>query len=180
MADETELLVAGLVERGVTLATGESLTAGALCGHLAEVPGVSAVLRGGIVAYCNEVKQRLLGVDAELLSAQGAVDPEVAAQMAVGAAQATGAVLGISTTGVAGPEPHQGKPVGTVYIGVAFAARLGDRLQLPSHTSGRAAGRDPEPEWISAAVLLQCEGGRSAVRGRSVARAVHVAQEMLR
>lgn len=173
-------LVADLELRGLTVATGESLTAGALSSHLAEVPGVSAVLRGGVVAYCNEVKQSVLAVDAELLRRRGAVDAAVAAQMAAGAAQATGALLGVSTTGVAGPEPHQGKPVGTVFVGVAFAAGVRDLVQLPPQAVELTSGNSAESEWISGAVQLQFTGGRAAVREQSVSRSVLVVQEMLR
>ena len=112
-------VVHGLIGRGLTVATAESLTAGLLAATLAEVPGASGTLQGGVIAYQNHVKQDLLGVDADLLARHGAVHPEVARQMAEGARRATGADLGISTTGVAGPEPHQGQPVGTVYVGLA-------------------------------------------------------------
>lgn len=106
-------------ERGLTVSTAESLTAGMVAAALAAVPGASAVLRGGVVSYHREVKASLLGVDPELLSLVGAVDPEVALQMANGAREACGADIGVATTGVAGPEPHDGKDVGTVVIAVA-------------------------------------------------------------
>ena len=101
------------------MATGESLTAGMVAASLAEVPGASAVLRGGVVSYHRDVKESLLGVDAEILDRVGAVDPAVAMQMALGAKAACGADIGVATTGVAGPEPHEGKDVGTVVIAVA-------------------------------------------------------------
>ncbi|OMH24217.1 hypothetical protein BKD30_09605 [Tersicoccus phoenicis] len=115
-------VIAAAVERGRTLATAESLTGGAVCAALVDVPGASAVLRGGVVSYHHDVKVGLLGVDPARLAAHGAVDPEVAAQMAVGARVATGADVAVATTGVAGPEPHDGQPVGTVWIGIATAA----------------------------------------------------------
>lgn len=105
--------------RGFTVATAESLTAGMVAAALATVPGASAVLRGGVVAYQRDLKESLLGVDPELLARVGAVDPGVAAQMAAGARMACGADLGVATTGVAGPEPHEGKDVGTVVVAVA-------------------------------------------------------------
>lgn len=105
--------------QGLTLATAESLTAGMVAAALATVPGASAVLRGGVVSYHREVKESLLGVDPDLLSRVGAVDPEVARQMADGARRACGAGVGISTTGVAGPETHDGKEVGAVVVAVA-------------------------------------------------------------
>lgn len=122
MADEAQLasLVAAAVAAGITVATAESLTAGMVAAELARAPGASGMLQGGVVAYQNSLKHRLLGVPAELLESRGAVDPEVACAMALGACTAAGARVGISTTGVAGPEPHQGKDVGHVFIGVAL------------------------------------------------------------
>ncbi len=104
--------------RGLTLATGESLTAGLVSATLAEVPGCSAVLRGGVVAYQPDVKADLLGVPQEAL-AQGIVSEQVALALAQGAARVLGADIGIGTTGVAGPDPHDGQPVGTVWIAVS-------------------------------------------------------------
>ncbi len=88
------------------------------------MPGASAVVNGGVVAYNTALKHSLLGVDAGLLAERGAVDPDVAAAMAEGVRRtcAVGGVpasIGLSTTGVAGPDPQDGKPVGTVYVGVA-------------------------------------------------------------
>ncbi len=111
-------VVALAAERGLTIATAESLTAGMVAAVLAEVPGASAVLRGGVVSYHRELKESLLGVDAGLLARVGAVDPAVALQMALGARAACGADIGVATTGVAGPEPHEGKEVGTVVVAV--------------------------------------------------------------
>lgn len=113
-----EQTIALAQQRGLTIATGESLTAGMVAAALAAVPGASAVLRGGVVSYHREVKVSLLAVDPELLNRVGAVDPEVARQMATGARTACGADIGVATTGVAGPEPHEGKAVGTVVVAV--------------------------------------------------------------
>lgn len=113
-----EKTIALAQKRGLTIATGESLTAGMVAAALAAVPGASAVLRGGVVSYHREVKASLLGVDVQLLNRVGAVDPEVARQMARGARAACGADIGVATTGVAGPEPHEGKAVGTVVVAV--------------------------------------------------------------
>lgn len=111
--------VALAIERGLTVATAESLTAGLVAATLADTPGASGMLQGGVVAYQNSVKAGILGVSTELLSAVGSVDAAVAAAMADGARRACGADVGVSTTGVAGPLPHDGKLVGTVFIGVA-------------------------------------------------------------
>lgn len=107
---------------GLRLATAESLTAGLCASTLAGVPGASAVLRGGVIVYATELKASLAGVDPELLRRRGPVDPEVAAQLARGAATRCDAELGIGLTGVAGPEPQDGHPVGEIYIGVHHAA----------------------------------------------------------
>lgn len=112
-----ELLTA-LRGRGETLATAESLTGGLLGAALTSVPGASNTYRGGIVAYATELKATLLGVDPGLLAAHGAVHPEVATAMARGAADRLGASHGLATTGVAGPEPQDGRPVGTVFVAV--------------------------------------------------------------
>ncbi len=105
----------------LTLATAESLTAGMVCAALGAVPGASAVLQGGAVTYQNDIKVGVLGVDPAGLAATGAVDADVARQMADGARRVFGADLAVSTTGAAGPEPHGGKPVGTVFVAVASA-----------------------------------------------------------
>ena len=92
------------------VATAESLTGGDVGGAICTVPGASAYYRGGVISYAYEVKARVLGVDAQLLATEGAVNPEVAAQMAAGAARVCGADYAVSTTGVAGPDPADGQP----------------------------------------------------------------------
>ncbi|WP_318241436.1 CinA family protein [Cellulomonas avistercoris] len=112
-------LLAALARRGWTLAVAESLTGGLVTATLVEVPGASAVLRGGVVAYATDLKATLLGVDTELLAQRGAVDPDVASAMAAGARRRLGADVGLATTGVAGPDPQDGHPPGTVHVAVA-------------------------------------------------------------
>lgn len=125
-------LVATLHTRGQTLAVAESLTGGALAAAIVDVPGASAVLRGAVVAYATDLKHALLGVDADLLAAEGAVHPEVARQMANGVRDRLGATWGLATTGVAGPDPQDGVPPGTVYVAVAGPDRSRvERLLLP-------------------------------------------------
>lgn len=116
-------VIAALRTRGLTVATAESLTGGLLCGALTDVPGASAVVRGAVVAYASEVKADVLGVDAGLLAREGAVHPEVARQMAAGVCRVLGADVGLATTGVAGPDPQDGRPVGEVYLGLCIAGR---------------------------------------------------------
>ncbi|MCP2338863.1 CinA family nicotinamide mononucleotide deamidase-related protein [Actinomadura rupiterrae] len=108
-----------LAERSATVATAESLTGGLIGAELTRMPGSSATYAGGVVAYATVLKERLLGVDGSLLAAEGAVHPDVALQMAGGARDRLGADYGLAVTGVAGPEPQDDQPVGTVYIAVA-------------------------------------------------------------
>ncbi|NUT73041.1 CinA family protein [Pseudarthrobacter sp. C4D7] len=110
------------IDAGKTVATAESLTAGMVSAVLADTPGASGMLQGGVVAYQNSVKELVLNVPADLLARVGSVDPDVASAMAAGARTVLGADVGLSTTGVAGPEAHDGKPVGRVYVGIATAA----------------------------------------------------------
>ncbi len=97
-----------LVARGLTIGAAESLTGGLVTAALTTVPGASAVVRGGIVAYAADVKNQLLGVDADLLARVGTVHPDVAVAMARGVRERLGAAVGVATTGVAGPEPADG------------------------------------------------------------------------
>ncbi|MGY5101993.1 CinA family protein [Streptomyces sp. 900105245] len=107
-----------LTVRGETLAVAESLTGGLVAAEITSVPGASKVFRGSVTAYATALKHELLGVDPVLLAQRGAVDPQVAGQMAVGVRKALGADWGIVTTGVAGPDPQDGQPVGTVFVAV--------------------------------------------------------------
>jgi len=133
-----ERLVPVLVERGLTIGTAESLTGGLVCATLTSVPGASAVVRGGVVAYASEVKADVLGVDRDLLAREGAVCEPVAAQLATGILAVLGCAVGLSTTGVAGPDPADGQPVGTVFVGasgpwgilVERLALTGDREEI--------------------------------------------------
>jgi nicotinamide-nucleotide amidase len=128
-----------LRRQGLRLAVAESCTAGLVGARLADIPGLSDVLLGGVIAYANEVKQALLGVPAELLEEFGAVSPECARAMAAGTRAATGAEVGIAVTGVAGPGGGTAlKPVGLVYLHVSAPGRengqelrlQGDRAQV--------------------------------------------------
>ncbi|MDQ4502681.1 nicotinamide-nucleotide amidohydrolase family protein [Sinomonas sp. ASV322] len=137
-------VVAAYIARGLTAATAESLTAGLVAASLADVPGASAMLRGGVVSYANEVKSGLLGVSTALLAEAGSVDARVAREMASGARLACGADYAVSTTGVAGPEAHDGKPVGTVFVGIAGpgAASAREYRFSGSRAEIREAARD--------------------------------------
>ncbi|NNM44423.1 CinA family protein [Knoellia koreensis] len=120
MKPAAEGVIAALVERGLTVATAESLTGGLVCAALTDVPGASAVVRGSVVAYATELKASVLEVDRELLARGGAVQEDVARQMAVGVCRVLGSAVGVATTGVAGPDPQDGQPVGTVFVAAAL------------------------------------------------------------
>jgi nicotinamide-nucleotide amidase len=131
------------IPHSATLAVAESLTAGLVAGTLASVSGASAVLRGGIVAYATDLKSSLLGVDELLLERGGAVQAEVALAMAEGVAGRLGAGYGVATTGVAGPDPQDGQPPGTVYVAVSApgARRVVGRSGDTTLAGGRALVR---------------------------------------
>jgi PncC family amidohydrolase len=117
-------LVELLITRGSTLVTAESLTGGLLGAAITAVPGCSSVYRGGVVTYSTELKAQLLGVDRDLLDDVGAVHPRVVQAMAAGAARRLAAEYAVATTGVAGPSPQDGRPPGTVFVGVRGPAGL--------------------------------------------------------
>lgn len=122
-----------LLAQGRTIAVAESLTGGAVGAALTVVPGVSATFRGGIVAYATGLKTDLLGVDPDLLARVGAVNPQVARQMAEGVRDRLRATFGLATTGVAGPDPQDGHAPGEVHLAVAGPAG-------GAHWSGTLAG----------------------------------------
>ena len=128
--------------QGLTLGTAESCTGGLIAKRFTDLPGASAVFRGGVVSYTDAVKHSILGVPQGLLDQYGAVSPQVARAMAEGAQRALGCDLALSTTGVAGPGPDgRGNPVGLVYVGLAgpgFCHVKGLRLGA----SGRAGVRN--------------------------------------
>jgi nicotinamide-nucleotide amidase len=132
-------LVGLLKDRGETLATAESLTGGLVGGALTDVPGVSAVYRGGVVVYATDLKAKLAGVSEDLLAAVGPVHPDTAAALATGVRERLDATYGLATTGVAGPDPQAGIEAGTVYVAAAGPSSVQVRkLQL---TGDRAAVR---------------------------------------
>ncbi|MFJ9610043.1 CinA family protein [Kitasatospora sp. NPDC101176] len=110
---------AALRAGGASLAVAESLTGGLLAAALVDVPGASATFRGSVTAYATDLKASVLGVDEGLLAVHGPVHPVVARQMAEGVRRLLGATYGLATTGVAGPDPQDGRPVGTVHLAVA-------------------------------------------------------------
>jgi len=149
-----------LQNRGLKLAIAESLTGGALSAAFVDVPGASNTLLGSVVAYQTELKQGILGVSKQLLKERGAVDPEVATQMAEGArslmAEKCGleikSVVGIATTGVAGPDAQDGKPVGEVHIAITTDTR-------------------------SSTYVFHFSGGRNEIRAQAVLAAIGALRE---
>ena len=142
-----------------SVGTAESLTGGLLASAIVEIPGSSQRMRGGVVAYDTAIKHSVLGVDDDLLAAHGPVHPEVARQMAEGVRHVLAlgdedAQVGISTTGIAGPESPDGQPVGTVHVAVASP----DGVVVSSH---------------------EFDGDRASVRAQAVLAALDLAVSRL-
>lgn len=120
-----------LLHNRLTISAAESLTAGLFQSELAEIPGVSGTLVGGMVTYTEEAKIQQLGIPKELLNQYGIVSSECAASMARNVREKFGTDIGIGLTGAAGPEPHDGEPAGTIWIGIAIGEDVVTRkLQL--------------------------------------------------
>ncbi len=153
-----ELLLVALDQRGLKLAVAESLTGGLLASAITEVAGASKVFLGSITAYQAILKQQLLGVSGQLLENQGSVDPEVVAQMAAGVRRKLSKscglkeaqVIGVATTGVAGPDEQDGKPVGTVFIGIAGVEGVGEAVYSHLFEGSRSEIRQ---QTVNAAIL---------------------------
>jgi len=161
-------VVAALRTAGLTVAVAESLTAGQVSARLADVPGASAALRGGVVSYATDVKASVLGVDAALLGASGPVHPEVARQMARGVRALLGADVGVATTGVAGPGPQDGHPAGTVFVAVTCGDAGDSQSDLPL-----------EVEVFERVVELSLPGERAQVRAAATASALDLVVAVL-
>lgn len=165
-----------LQARGETLAVAESLTGGLVAAEVTAVPGASRVFRGSVTAYATELKLEVLGVDGTLLAERGAVDAEVALQMAAGVRKVMGADWGIATTGVAGPDPQDGQAVGTVFVAVSgpdsmiggpdSAVAVGDFGADGMDSTVGGPGSVLRSEGKVAALRLN--GGRSDIRMESV------------
>lgn len=135
---EASTVVALLRQKGLTLSTAESCTGGLLSAAITAIPGASSVFPCGITAYAAECKQQLLSVPEELLREQGTVSADTAAAMATGVRQSANTSLGVAVTGVAGPDPTEGKPVGTVFIALSDGERVWTRSLTPENgLSGR-------------------------------------------
>lgn len=153
-------VLASLGSLGLKLVVAESLTGGLLAAEIVSIPGASDVFLGGIIAYQNELKAHWLEVNSDLLASHGAVDPMVATQMARGVRKGAAAamnlaedqVVSISTTGVAGPDSHNDKPAGLVFIAIC-----GPGLER----------------------VIECQfaGNRSQIRAQTVHRALYLLRE---
>jgi nicotinamide-nucleotide amidase len=157
--DGTAALIRWLTDRKLTLAVAESLTGGALTAEFTRPAGASAVVLGGVVVYATELKHTKIGVDAALLAEHGPVHPDVAAQLADGvrssmAVDGRPADIGVSTTGVAGPDWQGGRSPGTVFVGVSSDAG-------------------------TAVVELSLSGSREQIRAETVLRAVSAVIEAI-
>lgn len=151
----SESLAARLVEQlnamGLCCATAESCTGGLVSAAITAVPGASAVFLGGAVTYTNRMKQQLLGVSEQTLEQYSAVSRQTATEMAAGVRRITGADIGVSVTGNAGPQPSEGKPVGLVWLAVD-SDRYREQLEL----------------------RLPCQAGREVIRTAAVEQALRL------
>ncbi len=146
MQELASSVVAALRERGLTCAACESLTGGMICAALVDVPGASAVLRGGLVTYQTDTKTLLAEVPSGLIRQQGVVSTAVAMAMAEGVRARLGADIAVSATGMASPGNPDDPPAGTVFVGVASPAGVraiplrlqGDRQQVRRQTVQQA------------------------------------------
>jgi nicotinamide-nucleotide amidase len=153
VSEDAEVDVAALLDRlhrvAATVAVAESLTGGLLTAALTEVGGASAVVRGGLVVYATDLKSSLAGVPTMLLAERGAVDRDVALELARGARARLRATVGIGVTGVAGPDPQDGVAVGTVFLAVSGPG--GETVAERQFQGDRAAVRR---QAVAAALLL--------------------------
>lgn len=171
--------------RGIQIATAESCTGGLVASALTSISGASAVVRGGVVSYALEVKQKVLGVSEKLLQEQGAVCGDCAQQMASGAQKVLDADLAVAITGIAGPtgvEPH--KPVGTVWFAVACTA---DKVDVGADADNDASDnsnvKDADSKRQSAPNIVcfvrNFSGTRDEIRAQSTIAALKAVLEAL-
>lgn len=169
MIDKTEFLnskasafVELCKEKGVSVGFAESLTGGMISSSVVNIPGASAVFKGSVVSYTNEIKERVLGVSEDIITANTEVSAECAEAMAIGAARTLGVELVISVTGIAGPTGElPGKPVGTVYMGYYYE------------------GPDFFGE-LTGSVRLNLTGDRDAIRTGTVLAALDLASKLVK
>ncbi|MBE6787050.1 MAG: CinA family protein [Ruminococcaceae bacterium] len=125
---KAEELVNLLKQKNLKIATAESCTGGMISTYITAVSGASGVFEMGITSYSNRIKNKILKVNADTLETQGAVSFETAKQMAQNIREISGADIGVSVTGVAGPASQEGRPVGTVFVGFSFKDKTTAKL----------------------------------------------------
>lgn len=160
MLDLAKHVVELFVSRTITLSVCESITGGSLAAAITDVPGASAIFRGGLITYASDLKTALAGVDADVIRTSGVVNEYTARTMAFGARQACATDWAISTTGVAGPEPLDGAEVGTVWFGIV----------------GTNLGATPNPVYTECAHF---DGDRDAIRKAAVQHALEMAVRVM-
>ncbi len=160
-----------LLDLGLTVGTAESLTGGLVAAALTSVPGASAVVRGGVVAYASDVKASVLGVDRRVLTAQGAVSAAVAEQLAQGVRSVLGCDVGLATTGVAGPGPADGASAGTVFL--AVAGPWGILVEQHALTGDRDRVRAASVEAVLALLSRALHNLRDGVGGEGYGKTQH-------
>ncbi len=161
-AVELAALHANLRALGATVAIAESVTGGLLTAALTATPGASLTVRGGLVVYATELKATLAGVPAQLLEERGAVDPDIALALARGARARLGATYGLGVTGVAGPDPQDGKAVGTVFL--ALAGPADETVAERGFTGDRPAIRSAAVEAMLDILKRECASAITALR----------------
>jgi nicotinamide-nucleotide amidase len=154
-------VIAALIERGETVSVAESITAGGLGRALTSPPGASAVFRGGVIAYSNQVKIDFLGVDPELISRHSVVSEEVAIAMADSIRNKFGTTWGIATTGVAGPGDFEGTPEGTIWIAISGPINQSLQLALDSGRDAITTGAISSAIGTFARILSSSSGSSS-------------------
>ncbi|WP_436701896.1 CinA family protein [Nocardioides sp. BYT-33-1] len=159
MESPAEALVHALRDARASVATAESLTGGRLAARLTEVPGSSVVYAGGVVSYQTHIKVEVLGVPQSIVAEHGVVSAECARAMADGARRLLGTVYALSTTGVAGPDRQEGKPVGTVYVGLAGPG--GTRVLELDLSGDRSAIQEATVDAAVAGLAEELAGARS-------------------
>lgn len=128
---ENQSVMERLIAKNITIATAESCTGGLIASEITKVPGSSSVFGYGMVTYSNEAKKKILGVKEATLEAHGAVSSETAYEMAAGLKELSGAEVAVSVTGIAGPGGGSAeKPVGLVYMGIAYGDAVDTRKNL--------------------------------------------------
>lgn len=161
-ATQLAALHADLREIGATVAIAESLTGGLLTAALTATPGASLTVRGGLVVYATDLKAAVAGVPGELLDQRGAVDPDVALALARGARARLGATFGLGVTGVAGPDPQDGKAVGTVFL--ALAGPADETVAERGFAGDRAAIRSAAVDAMLDILKRECATAITALR----------------